>query len=114
MASDFACASVYAMEQPKASINDVDPLASGRWALASRGRARRSWYSQTFSDDESELKEREHCWQPVDQDAAGSDSLDRGDAAASTHPSETCRDADANSDASTDVGSDDEAHIKCG
>jgi hypothetical protein len=62
-------------------------------------RSRRSWYSQTFSDDEGDDVEELSRW-------IGSE----GSAVRSSTSAETCQEqeADANSDASTDVGSDDE------
>lgn len=100
LARTCGVASARGNSHPQGIDYDKEP-AAGVWNTALR--SKRSWYSQTFSDDESD-------------DQNDESSLALASAAADVFidaAHETCHTReDANSDASTDVGSDDEG-TKC-
>lgn len=84
---------------PQDTHKDDKSEAAGMGDAALHGKLRRSWYSQTFSDDECDDEEERSLLTLASAGAAG----------VSQPAPETCRaQEDNNSDASTDVGSDDE------
>merc|ERR1719326_28277 len=104
-------ASSHAERQPQEIVNGVDPLVGGVSKRAPRRDLRRSWYSLTFSDEEcdDDSDRRLPLARTPDEEEEGS----RGAAGLAAAPRATCRAADTDSDASTDVGSDDEEGGKC-
>lgn len=71
------------------------------------GNLRRSWYSQTFSDDECD-DESGRASMLLTSPGGENETEIRGAGVFTATPPEACYMADNNSDASTDVGSDDE------
>lgn len=98
---------IESIQQPEALSKDVEQLGSRPLSRYPRRSARRSWYSQTFSDDECD-GEVQINWQLSSRCEGFEESSFFGANSAAARASADCGDADANSDASTDVGSDDD------